>query len=99
MNHIYESTFTKDGYMTTDLLRSSIEDFARESKERHSAKGRLPGGTETVCILPLEALRKSPYQPRQRSLGKKDVAELVQSLAAVGQTTPLVVAPCTEEPG
>ena len=49
--------------------------------------------------LPLEDVLDSPFQPRKRPLGKKDVAELMGSLAAAGQVTPIVASPVPDQPG
>lgn len=44
-----------------------------------------------VTTLPLDAIEPSPYQPRLRPIKKVDVEELMASLAAAGQTTPVIV--------
>ena len=83
----------------TELLRSSINDFAKAAMGAEKPASSGESGCVAVTRVPLAALRKSPYQPRLRALGKKDVTELMQSLVAVGQTTPIVVAPCDDGTG
>ena len=49
--------------------------------------------TNQITEVSLEDISRSPYQPRSRKLTKKDVAELMGSIAAMGQTTPVTLAP------
>ena len=54
----------------------------------------MPASTEVhVSEIPLKDIAESPYQPRSRKLAKKDVAELIGSIEAIGQTTPVILAP------
>ena len=46
---------------------------------------------ETVQVLPLELILDSPYQPRRRELGKKELEDLANNIAANGQTTAIIV--------
>ncbi len=75
------------------------------SKEPAAAKGgsiaatgaALPAPPPTpdcdVRDIPLATVVDSPFQPRQRALTKRDVDELMRSLSASGQTSPIIVAP------
>ncbi len=48
-------------------------------------------------VLQLADILDSPYQPRQRQLTKKEVAELMASIEAAGQVTPILVSPAAAE--
>ena len=52
---------------------------------------------ETVQVLPLELILDSPYQPRRRELGKKELEDLANNIAANGQTTAIIVTRGTGE--
>jgi ParB/RepB/Spo0J family partition protein len=55
---------------------------------------RVPEPTlapETIQLLPLDLIVDSPYQPRAREGGKRDIEELAANIAANGQTTPIIV--------
>jgi ParB family chromosome partitioning protein len=53
--------------------------------------------TPTVCTIELADILDSPYQPRQRPITRKDVAELMRAIAAAGQVTPIIVSPASGE--
>lgn len=54
-------------------------------------------GTAEVVSVELDRVIDSPYQPRQRQLIKKDVEDLMRSIAAAGQTSPVILSPAAGE--
>jgi len=56
---------------------------------------QTPGG-RAVQKLALAAILDSPYQPRKRTLGRRDVDDLMASIAAVGQQSPIIVSPAPD---
>jgi ParB/RepB/Spo0J family partition protein len=50
---------------------------------------------QAVQVLPLELMLESPYQPRRRDRGKKELEQLANNIAANGQTTPIIVTRAT----
>jgi len=53
---------------------------------------------ESLKLIPLERLRVSPYNVRQR-VGEREIRELMESIANTGLHQPLVVMPSREVPG
>ena len=83
----------KLGWTSLGRRSRSNEQQAPETRKE------CPGQQTTSCAivtLPLEAIKPSPYQPRLRPLGRKDLVELMAAIASAGQLTPIIVSP-TEE--
>ncbi len=52
-----------------------------------------PQGDQKIESIALELIIPSPYQPRREEITKKDVLELMNSIAAAGQLQPVLLSP------
>lgn len=82
-----------------DLDEPTVIDFLPAKKNQTPSKQEgadLPpraDSGEMARTIPLDAVSSSPHQPRKRPITKADVTELMVSIAAAGQTTPILVTP------
>ena len=60
---------------------------------RSDAEVKQESGAGQIVELSLEQLDDGPYQPRTRAVRRGDVGELLESIEAVGQITPILVSP------
>jgi len=88
--------------MHARALNAVARNFTRKPMDMEDALECLEPAAATTKAgelrdIPISELSPSPYQPRMRPIGPSDVAELRQSIAAIGQTTPIIVSPGTGE--
>jgi ParB family chromosome partitioning protein len=71
---------------------------ATEDGQAHACTDLLGDGKESSAVqLQLDDVIDSPYQPRLRPIARKDVEDLMRSIAAAGQVSPIVVSPAEGE--
>jgi ParB family chromosome partitioning protein len=79
-----------DGVKLTDLLRSrSVKEESEEAAPSLGTEGKIHWREEIVAV-PIEEIRPSPYQPRQR-IDEGKIEELAASIAEHGLLHPVVV--------
>ena len=72
----------------------SMNDIEKKDNNPETIGDREEGVIQT---LRLSCVLKSPFQPRLRPIGNRDVDELIASISAVGQLTPILVSPADIE--
>lgn len=86
---------------TEDLART-IAHAARKPDEKAEFRNESAATTvrssesARIEMIDLTLVDESPYQPRSRRIGKSDVLELMASIEATGQTSPITVSPAPD---